>query len=163
MQDVKDSLVHPVKMSLRIRACIRIALAVFQRAELFLRRDRHRSKDQSLSPEDPECFLSDRPRYRLCGQIKQLIAFSLPDRADRREHRGERLSDPGRCLDEQPLFPADRAVDRHHKVSLSLPVRVWEFQIPDRCVASQLMVVEISRPFKIFMDHARKPLFQFFL
>ncbi|MFR4784491.1 MAG: hypothetical protein ACLUAR_17805 [Pilosibacter sp.] len=34
MQDVKDSLVHPVKMSLRIRACIRIALAVFQRAEL---------------------------------------------------------------------------------------------------------------------------------
>ena len=78
MQDVKDSLVHPVKMSLRIRACIRIALAVFQRAELFLRRDRHRSKDQSLSPKDPECFLSDRPRYRLCGQIKQLIAFSLP-------------------------------------------------------------------------------------
>ena len=107
----KNGPVYPVKMPLGIRTCVRIALRLFQKAQLLLCRDRHRSKRKSQGAQNTERFLRHGPGYRFRRQIENLIPLFFPHRLHRRENSGKRLSNPRRSLDKQPLFPGNSAVN----------------------------------------------------
>ena len=128
MQNFIHRIVDTVKMPFRTRAHFRITHRFFQNTQLFLCRDRDRTKIQPAFPQNRQRLFRHRPRDRLRRQVKEFLPMPFPDRFKRRKYRRKCLSNPGRGLDKQPAPALQRPVNRHRQIPLSRPVRIGKFE-----------------------------------
>ena len=114
VNNVKNSIVHPVKMALSHHAFYRItfhylffnALICHNNiiADFFLCSDCYFIKMKSTIPQNSKCLICHSSCDCLCCQIKYLISKIFPNSFYRREYRGNSLSNSCWCLYKQIFF-----------------------------------------------------------
>ncbi len=174
-QQVIQGVIDPVKMTVRIGTCVRIALRfgppviqrIFrlksllpQKTDLVLRRQRDRLHPKPFFLQKAEALLRHSARDGLGGEVKYLLCQPLPHGLHCRKNCRYRLADTCRCLEKEFSLVVDSLIDICDKLLLPLAVRKWKLQLFDRIRADPVPPKLKVRPFPVLLHQFVKPLLQ---
>ena len=152
--------VNSVIVSFGVGAVFRITLRLVHKADLILRRQYHTLEFKPAFPQQRKRIVGYRTRNRLSRQIENLLTHPFSHSLNRRENRGNCLSDSRRRLYKELTLMVNCLIDICHQLLLSLSIVKGKLQHFDGSLPYLLPCKGIVRPLAILLHNIRKPLFK---